>query len=155
MVHPRRHMLAWCLGCFVPRFGAGGAASLLVTVALVGVLAAVAIPAYQDYVERTRLSTAYSSAVAVKDRVTDYVITNNQWPESAQMLDIDPSDLRDDVRNFEVGIYNDGIVGALVGSTESGAEKYIVLEPNVIDGELIWKCYGENIPEKLLPGDCR
>jgi len=47
---PRRHPLAWLLSAFVPSIP-GGTVSLLLLVAILGVLAAVALPAYQSYQE--------------------------------------------------------------------------------------------------------
>ncbi len=52
---PRRHPLAWILSAFVPHVP-GGFAAMIVTVAIVGILAAVAIPAYQGYVETAALA---------------------------------------------------------------------------------------------------
>ncbi len=153
--HPRRHGFAWLLSCFIPRFGTGGASSLFVTVAIIGILAAVAIPAYQDYVERARFASAYSSAEMVKDKVTDYVASTNQWPESMQTLGFENAELVDEVNNIQIGIYNNGVVGVKVGVTESGDEKYIVLEPEVSEGKVSWKCYGENVLTKHLPQPCR
>jgi Zn-dependent protease with chaperone function len=153
--HPRRHWFAWLLSCFIPRFGTGGAGSLLVTVAIIGILAAVAIPAYQDHIERGRFASAYSSAQTVKNKVTDYVVSNNQWPESMQSLGYENSELVDETNNIQIGIYNNGIVGAKIGVTESGEEKYIVLEPEMVEGNVSWKCYGENVLIKNLPEPCR
>ena len=153
--HPRRHIFAWFLSFFIPRFGTGGAASLLVTVAIVGILAAVAIPAYKDYVERARIESAYSSALIVQDKVTDYVVNNNQWPESMQSLGYESNELDDKANDFQINIYNNGVIGAKVGVTDTGEEEYIVLEPEVVEGSLSWECYGENVTVKHLPSPCR
>lgn len=153
--HPSRHGFAWLLSCFVPRFGAGGAGSLLVTVAIMGILAAVAIPGYQDYLERARFAAAYSSAQTVKDKVTDYAVSKNQWPESMQALGYETSELVDETNNIQIGLYDHGMVGAKVGVTESGVGKYIVLEPEMVEGNISWRCYGENVLTKNLPELCR
>lgn len=153
--HPRRHGLAWLLSLFIPRFGSGGAGSVLLTVMIIGILAAVALPAYKDYVERARFASAYSSAQEVKNKVTDYVISNNEWPQSLQALGYGFDVLEDKKNNFQIGIYNDGLVGAKVGVDAFGEEKYIVLEPTVTEGNIRWECYGENVLNKYLPKPCQ
>lgn len=153
--HPRRHGLAWLLSLFIPRFGSGGAGSVLLTVMIIGILAAVALPAYKDYVERARFASAYSSAQEVKNKVTDYVISNNEWPQSLQALGYGFDVLEDKKNNFQIGIYNDGLVGAKVGVDAFGEEKYIVLEPTVTEGNISWECYGENVLNKYLPKPCQ
>lgn len=153
--HPRRHGLAWLLSLFIPRFGSGGAGSVLLTVMIIGILAAVALPAYKDYVELARFVSAYSSAQEVKNKVTDYVISNNEWPQSLQALGYGFDVLEDKKNNFQIGIYNDGLVGAKVGVDAFGEEKYIVLEPTVTEGNISWECYGENVLNKYLPKPCQ
>ena len=71
--HPRRNFFAGLLSIFVPRVGAGGGVSLLVTVAMIGILAAIAIPAYQDYTNRTQVSEGLNLSGGAKAAVTEYV----------------------------------------------------------------------------------
>lgn len=155
--HPRRNVFAWVLSLFMPRFGSSinGVVSLMLTVAMIGILASVAVPAYQDYIERTRLASAYSSAQEIKDQVTDYALSNREWPQSLQALGYANDELVDLKTNIQIGMYDDGVIGASVGVDESGEKKYVVLEPQVIDGEITWKCYGENVQAKNLPKPCR
>jgi len=52
---PRRNPLAWFFALFIPRFGVGGSpATILVTVAIIGILAAIAVPQFQQYQEKAK-----------------------------------------------------------------------------------------------------
>ena len=151
---PRRHLLAWILATFIPRFGTGGVMSLLVTVMLLGVLAAVAIPQYQEYKEKSRYAEAYLQAEPLKYEIEQYVQDNQAWPESMDEIGY-PDGLENDQLNFSVDIYNNGIIGVKVGEDSDGEERYIVLEPSYEEGDISWTCYGQNAIEKYLPADCR
>lgn len=155
--HPRRSLWAWTLSMFVPRVGggAGGAASLLVTVAMIGVLAAVAIPAYQQYTEKARYSSAYSQAQDVQERVTSYAYDNEAWPVTMQELGYPELTLANDVQNYSIDVYEEGLIGVEMGVDGAGESEYIVLEPSVNDGEISWVCYGQNVNEQYLPTDCQ
>src|SRR5215470_13196031 len=53
---------------------------LMITVAIVAILAAIAIPAYQAYAVRARVSEALAMMGACKTAVTDYLATNSSLP---------------------------------------------------------------------------
>ncbi len=72
-----------------------------------------------------------------------------------QELGYENDSLDNDVDNYQISIYDNGIVAAKVGVTNVGEEKYIILEPEVVDGKLNWSCYGEKVDSTLLPSDCR
>ena len=157
VTHPRRSLWAWTLSMFVPRLGggAGGAASLLVTVAIIGVLAAVAIPAYQTYVEKARYSAAYLAGEEVQQRVTAYVYEQQAWPVTMQELGYPDLTLDNQQHNYSIDVYDNGTIGVEMGEDASGESEYIVLEPAMAEGELSWTCYGQNVNEKYLPAECR
>lgn len=153
--HPRRHSVAWLLSIFVPRFGSGGMASLMVTIVTIGILAAVALPAYQDYTQKARVSAAYSAALPIKTQVSKYVLEKQAWPSSLQDLGHQNASLENATASFEISIFEDGIIGADIGDDENGDTMYIVLEPLIEEGNLSWQCYGQNLASKLLPPPCR
>jgi len=68
--HPRRNVLAWLLSLFVPRLGTGGAGSLLITIAIIGMLAAVALPAYKEYEAKARIASEYSATHQMNKNTT-------------------------------------------------------------------------------------
>src|ERR1041385_3329487 len=53
---------------------------LMIVIAILGVLMAIAIPAYQDYLSRARASEAILAAAPVKMGISAFEISNNQWP---------------------------------------------------------------------------
>jgi type IV pilus assembly protein PilA len=55
---------------------------LMIVVAIVGILAAIALPAYQDYVIRSKMSEGVAAAAACKTSISEYVSTKNNWPTS-------------------------------------------------------------------------
>lgn len=56
---------------------------LMIVVAIIGILAAVALPAYQDYTVRARVSEAILAASACRTAVTEFVQTEGQLPTAA------------------------------------------------------------------------
>ena len=57
---------------------------LMIVVAIVGILAAIALPAYQDYVIRSKMSEGVVALAACKTSVSEYVSTKTAWPADAQ-----------------------------------------------------------------------
>src|SRR5664279_4000697 len=53
---------------------------LMIVVAIVGILAAIALPAYQDYVIRSKMSEAVAASAACKTSISEYVSTKAAWP---------------------------------------------------------------------------
>ena len=53
---------------------------LMIVVAIIGILAAIAIPAYQDYLIRSQVSEGLTMAAAAKAGVSEYYANKGSWP---------------------------------------------------------------------------
>jgi Zn-dependent protease with chaperone function/Tfp pilus assembly major pilin PilA len=151
---PSRNGLAFFLALFVPRLGVGGgAASVLVFVAIIGILAAIAIPAYQDYVTRAGIMGATPIIQKSKAAVVDYAVKNQGWPDSNEAIGLPESGaFGPDIKSIRI---QEG--GIVVVSFAKGpvADKNIVYQPYVKDQRIYWECDGGELPPKYLPPDCR
>lgn len=154
--HPRRSFLAGLLALFVPRFGGlGGGASLILALAVLGVLAALAVPAYQDYAVRAQVTEALEMAREIRPAIEDYAIENDLWPESLLELGYESDVLTTPNGGLEIAIYEDGIIGIRLGLDAAGEPQYLVVEPYLEDDVIEWTCYGQNAEPRHLPSACR
>ncbi|ENX9526417.1 pilin, partial [Neisseria gonorrhoeae] len=65
---------------------------LMIVIAIVGILAAVALPAYQDYTARAQVSEAILLAEGQKSAVTEYYLNHGKWPENNDSAGVASSD---------------------------------------------------------------
>jgi type IV pilus assembly protein PilA len=64
---------------------------LMIVVAIIGILAAIAIPAYQDYTIRSQVTEGLNLAASVKASVAEYYAQNGVWPPTLTELGMDPA----------------------------------------------------------------
>ncbi|HFA4769291.1 TPA: pilin, partial [Neisseria gonorrhoeae] len=69
---------------------------LMIVIAIVGILAAVALPAYQDYTARAQVSEAILLAEGQKSAVTEYYLNHGEWPANNTSAGVasPPSDIK-------------------------------------------------------------
>ena len=56
---------------------------LMIVIAIIGILAAIAIPVYQDYIARAQMAEALSLASGQKSSVAEYFSANNECPQNS------------------------------------------------------------------------
>jgi type IV pilus assembly protein PilA len=64
---------------------------LMIVVAIIGILAAIAIPAYQDYTIRSQVTEGLNLAASVKAGVAEFYAQNGTWPVTLTNLGMDPA----------------------------------------------------------------
>jgi len=62
---------------------------LMIVVAIIGILAAIAIPAYQDYTIRSQVTEGLNLAASVKASVAEYYAQNGVWPDDLVAIGMD------------------------------------------------------------------
>ncbi|HGL9445611.1 TPA: pilin, partial [Neisseria gonorrhoeae] len=116
---------------------------LMIVIAIVGILAAVALPAYQDYTARAQVSEAILLAEGQKSAVTEYYLNNGEWPENNASAGVASS--ATDIKGKyvkEVKVEN-GVVTATMASSNVNKEikdKRLSLWAKRENGSVKWFC---------------
>nr|WP_282451111.1 pilin [Marinobacter bryozoorum] len=77
---------------------------LMIVVAIIGILAAVAIPAYQDYVARSQVSEGMATAGAVKTSITEFYQSQGAFPPANQYQETNGGRYTDNVTHADTGV---------------------------------------------------
>ena len=127
---------------------------LMIVVAIIGILAAVAIPAYQDYTIRAKVTEGLSLASAGKTAVSEYFSVNGDLPVDNTKAGMAPPNqiTGNSVESVTVG--SKGLI-TVVFSAKTIAKQFITLEPRTSAGKVVWNCSGGNLESKYRPSSCR
>ncbi|HEZ8799614.1 TPA: pilin, partial [Neisseria gonorrhoeae] len=115
---------------------------LMIVIAIVGILAAVALPAYQDYTARAQVSEAILLAEGQKSAVTEYYLNNGIWPENNGDAGVASSSSIKGKYVKEVKVAK-GVVTAQMASSNVNKEikdKRLSLWARRQDGSVKWFC---------------
>jgi type IV pilus assembly protein PilA len=147
---------------------------LMIVVAIIGILAAIAIPAYQDYLIRSQVSEGLTMAAAAKASVAEFYANSGTWPadNSAAGLGSETAiqgkyvaSITVEEGGIEVEYGNDANADKLFGETVG------LLPGNSDNGDVVWACGNSALPAtitaapaavgatslagKYLPSSCR
>ena len=142
---------------------------LMIVVAIIGILAAVAIPAYQDYTIRAKVTEGLGLAAAAKTAVSEYYASQGTLPTN-----------NDEAGMGSAGDYETDVVDTVtvasgvvtidfkaIGGDTTTADLLSFYPTQNAAGAVMWKCAGRNggdyssptgtnpIANKYLPSNCR
>ena len=133
---------------------------LMIVVAIIGILAAIAIPAYQDYTIRAQVTEGLNLASDLKAGIGEL------YADRGNGADIDSDNLGLPPANYKSGKYvtqievTDGTIEITYGNSANSKinGETLTLVPSVNDNDdVIWTCGGDgtSLLEKYLPASCR
>jgi type IV pilus assembly protein PilA len=135
---------------------------LMIVVAIIGILAAVALPAYQDYTVRAKISEVILALSAPKASISEWYGTKGSMPPSATSAGFDVSGSQ-----FVEGITYVGsgdtatLTAAVQGTGNTAADAGVVVmigTGTVATGKIAWACgstAATTLPAKYRPSSCK
>ncbi len=124
---------------------------LMIVVAIIGILAAIALPAYQDYTVKARVSEVLLAASGARSAVTEAAQSTSGLTNAGTGLVIASS-------QYVAGgsVLSDGTINVVAKSAIGGAGIGTItatLTPSWTGQTVVWSCTGG--PLKYMPGTCR
>jgi len=148
---------------------------LMIVIAIIGILAAIAIPAYQNYLIRSQVTEGLSLAAAAKAAVSEVYSQKGVWPLDNNAAGLGAANTIQGNYVAAVTVANGGITvtyGNSANSAITGANNQVGLTPGAdSNGDIIWQCGNAtassawtgsaagsattNVLSKYLPSSCR
>ena len=127
---------------------------LMIVVAIIGILAAIAIPAYQDYTKRAHVSEGLSLAGGAKTAVSEFYSTNNAWPSNNASAGLASSTAitGNAVTKVEV---SGSQVTVTYNSKVDATNNTLILAATASGGAITWDCKAGTVDAKYRPSNCR
>ena len=130
---------------------------LMIVVAIIGILAAVALPAYQDYTKRARVTEGFNLAASLKTGVADFFASNNAFPSTNASVGVNGTVSGASVSDVQIGA--NGVITITYNGTvaTSSSAAAIALVPTTGSAGITWSCNGtgSTLPAAIRPANCR
>ncbi|MFC4491001.1 pilin [Chromobacterium aquaticum] len=138
---------------------------LMIVVAIIGILAAIAIPAYQDYTVRAKVTEGLSAAAAAKTAISEMAISNGTMPSTgsgaAGVAFTSPSTKYVTGVSYALtsgnGVLTVTLNASNVGGNVTGTANTFLLTGTLASGAVTWVCSAPStgVPPQYLPANCR
>jgi len=131
---------------------------LMIVVAIIAILAAIAIPAYQNYLIRAQVSEGLSLSSAAKTGVDEFYSNYSRLPASNQSAGVPSAASITGSYVSSVNVGNNGVITMTYGGAKANTKingDTLTLSPITSSGSVNWSCVTGTVPQQYLPATCR
>lgn len=131
---------------------------LMIVVAIIGILAAIAIPAYQDYTIRTQVSEGMTLSSSAKAAIAEYFGHYGAYPATNAAAGLAPATDIQGKYVTEVDVATTaGTVQSTFGNTAHAniTANILIISAITHAGSIEWTCKSTTVADKYLPSNCR
>jgi type IV pilus assembly protein PilA len=130
---------------------------LMVVLAIVAILTAVGLPAYQTYTTRAKFAEVFSLAAPAQLAIAEYQQTIGEWPQDNLQAGLaKPEELYGTYVN-RIAVLNNQVISTFNPNAGAGiADQNVILAAELgLSGQILWDCYSLTIEAEYLPPNCR
>jgi TM2 domain-containing membrane protein YozV/type II secretory pathway pseudopilin PulG len=129
-------------------------ASIIFSIAMVGIVAAVALPAYVDYTNRAKVQSAMQLVLNAREKVAGFILRTKSYPNENILVGL-PDDIRSDVIE-SITLKNDAKLEVAYRIPGLKDQNTIMWTPTEENGEIVWHCKEEGaMLDRYRPLECR
>ncbi|OAL75955.1 pilin [Acinetobacter terrae] len=131
---------------------------LMIVIAIIGILAAIAIPAYTDYTVRAKVTEAISTASAMKATVSENLMSaggTSIVSTNANCAGVETIGASNKTKNVESAACTAATGVILVTTTAEAKSVPLTLKPTYTGSNVQWKCGTTAAAFKYVPSECR
>lgn len=145
-----------------PNVGGEGSAGLVIAliaavfvgIMVLGILAAIAVPAYVDYTNKARVMGSMAATQKAREAVEQYIIAERAYPDSNADVGLAENTGKD--APHALVVQEGGVIVLTFGSKSPGlADKTLIFTPVVENNTLYWDCREGTLDPKYRTAECR
>jgi type IV pilus assembly protein PilA len=129
---------------------------LMIIVAIIAILAAIAIPAYNDFTTRSKVSEGMSLASTAQLAIVEYYVMTGHWPENNLAAGLAEPQVISGEYVASVTVLENQVLVLFKPDAGTGlADHTLMLQANDAQGSIVWVCSSADIDGNFLPQNCR